>query len=363
MSLSDDELSVRCDELSAAVRRLLDRADPLHERLVRQSPYFHADTLEAGLSLSLGGWTSGERLYRHVRAQVHASAVPPQRAVVVLGGVLPPSHVQAIAYPFCLGADVLIKPPSADPLFPALFAEALGRHVQLIGGADVPAAVRAADAVVVVGSDEAVRGVSALTPVGTPWLGFGARTAVSIVGGQLGADDARRLAIDVTTFDQRGCLSPTEVLVVVGESSRVASSLADAMRALPPRRRTGIDEDALTRARELAWLRGDTVFGPESGGPERGEWAVIAAHGGQFTGTAGGRHVIVRAVDEVSAALAPLRGRLSAVSTNVAVDVPALARLGAARVVPLGSLQAAPPEWPHDGRLPFTALCRYVGRD
>ena len=97
---------------------------PLHEQLCTQTTQMSETTMSHGLQVALRHWDRPglERLCAEETPHL-TGAIVPRVAGVVLGGVLPPSHIQAIAYPFLLGASVVVKAPASDALFPKLFVE------------------------------------------------------------------------------------------------------------------------------------------------------------------------------------------------------------------------------------------------
>lgn len=364
--------SDRIHRLARAIERFLTPGDVLRERLCAETPHMAPETMALGLDVSLEGWDEAgiASLWSEEQAYMEGG-LPPDLVAVILGGSLPPSHVQAMAYPYLLGAELIVKHPADDALFPMLFAQALGERVTLVGRLGLGGVLGRADAVIAVGDDETVRTLQAEVAVATPFLGFGHRSAVELVCGSAVArseEVAVEIARDLTLFDQRGCLSPREILVVgdKADAATLAGHIAAACIDLPRRRPLDVAiEGALRQEREASLALGRLTLGPNDL-----QWGVRVEEGGTWTGTPGGRHVVIRTIDRLSSVpevLAPLAGHLSAV--GVAGDDPdpptraALMRLGASRIVPVGRLQSAPPTWPHDGRRPLAALCRWCGSD
>jgi hypothetical protein len=256
--------------------------------------------------------------------------------------------------------------PSRDPGCPTLLCNALGDGIEIISRSDVPSALADADAVVVVGDDDSVRTIASQLPVSTPVLMFGDRTSIGLVVGPEAAnnpDTARRFTIDISCFDQLGCLSPREILIVgtASDGDSFAEHLESAMRVLPNRHSLPIDIEGAIRG----WVDDARMDGSVRA-PGNLQWGIATRRGGHYVGSPGGRHVIVRTVPslaDVRAALAPIAGKLSAVShAGAALDASttrALVRFGASRIVEAGRIQATPPSWPHDGVRPLDHLCRF----
>ncbi len=370
--MSDDFPIERIHQLASAIDRFRTPGDPLRERLLAETPHMHGEIMAHSLDLALEGWDEpGIASLWSEESVALDGAITPELVAVVLGGVLPPSHIQAIAYAYLLGAEVIVKHASQDPLFPALFAEALGDGITVVSRLGLGGVLARADAVIAIGDDDGVRAIQAEVAVGMPFLGFGHRVAVELVGDPGAArstDLAAEIAKDISAFDQLGCLSPREILVVgtPNDALALAMNLDALLTHLPDRASLGpAIEGALRHEREMAKVAGHTLFGRDD--LHSGGWIV---DGGAWTGTPGGRHVVIRTVEGLAAALEalqPIAGSVSAV--GVAGFEPSdhlraqLARLGASRVVPAGRLQCPPPTWPHDGKRPLVSLCRFCGAE
>jgi len=91
--------------------------------------HFDAATWQAGLARTVAPWADAAALVDAMSSDLHGEgalcAVRPSSALVVLGGVLPPSHLQAVLRPWLLGAEVLVKAPSQDLGLPAYLAASL----------------------------------------------------------------------------------------------------------------------------------------------------------------------------------------------------------------------------------------------
>ena len=308
----------RIDRLASAIAAFRSPGDSHRKRLCDETPHMTPETMSRGLDLSLEGWDVEGLQALWAQESPHLrDAVFPQVVGVVLGGVLPPSHLQAMVYPLMLGARIVVKAPSADPLFPALFQDCYGDGVTVVDRVAWQDQVTRLDAVITVGDDDSVRDVAAQLPLSTPFVGYGHRTALVCVDGDAVNEElATALATDVGTFDQLGCLSPREVFVrgTLEQADALAAMLSESLSRLPPRFDLGpAIEGAIRTFRDMAVL-GDDVL---SGAADL-SWGVIRSNGGTWTGTPGGRHVVVRQFSDSQAvvdALEPLQGTLSAVAT------------------------------------------------
>ncbi len=362
----------RVHRLAQAISRLSDPGDKLHQRLCAETPHMAPETMSSGLVASLTPWDETGLSALVAEEQSYCSGgIPPQLCLVVLGGVLPPSHIQAIAYPYLLGAEIIVKHPSRDPLFPAIFSEALDDELLVVERLGFGGVWSRADAAVAVGDDESIHAISQRIAAATPMLRFGHRTAVCLVlGGGVARTQstAQSIATSIGIFDQLGCLSPREVLVVGSEddASALAEAVSQELAQYPLRRSLGLEVESSIRAfRESGLIGSYAIWGPDDL-----QWGVQVRVGGQHEGTPGGRQIIIRAIEHLSAlpeVIAPVAGRLSAVGVSGGPLDPAttrmLVRAGASRIVEPGQLQAPPPTWPHDGCRPLASLCRWFSHD
>ena len=234
--------------------------------------HFDAATWQAGLVRTVAPWADAAALVDAMSSDIHGegalSAVRPSSALVVLGGVLPPSHLQAVLRPWLLGAEVLVKAPNQDLGFPAYLAASLP-GVRLIDRDEVTPWSASVDAVVVVGGDDAVRAIGAHVPLATPFLGYGDRPSIGFTDAAPSSSAVAGFADDVLLYDQRGCLSLRE-LWVTGEPAAVAERLADRLRGSPPRPPLGALEDRLRRFPDLAVTAGAVVHAERVG--QNSDW-------------------------------------------------------------------------------------------
>ena len=352
----------RLQRLAYAISEFADPTTQEHQTFCRHSLHMTSAVMSEGLQVSLGPWNAaGLIALKDAEEAYTRGGIRPHSVMVVLGGVLPPSHIQAISYPYLLGARVYVKPPSADRTFAERFVRILDDDVSVVDGLD-DEHVSASDALVVVGSDESVRAVESRFPVGTPTLGFGHKTSAAIVTPDA---DVAALARDATLFDQQGCMSPREILVIgtPDDAVRLAEGLAVHFSQRVVRFRLSVAvEAALRTQREEALMRGRTVLGPDDLG-----WTIIVEEGGKWRGTPGGCSVVVRAMPDPNSAVLALTfpaAQITAVAVSgvtLSKDLRLLlARSGVSRLVHPGELQMVPPTWPHDGRRPLASLCRWM---
>jgi hypothetical protein len=274
------------------------------------------------------------------------------------------------------GAGLLIKTASQEPVFFKEFANTLTREDPEVGSRfsvltwprerdDLTKMLRAqTDCVVAYGDDATIDGF------GNRAIGFGSRLSGAVVTRKAmcasAADEvARRLARDVTLFEQLGCLSPHHVFVESDsgdEASRFADCLGAAMndlaKKLPPPLALELEDAAALRSiRETArWraIAGEAVRTIE--GAEL-SWVVIFDRDAAFTPSPGLRCVRVSAIPtlvDLKAKFAPVRGRIEAIAIagsaqEVSTLRELLAQTGTSYFAEPGAMQSPPLTWRHGG--------------
>jgi hypothetical protein len=356
------------DDRLADVRALLRVADAVYARRVALAPALVASTglspegVELGFE-SLERDASDEDLRRLVHAAGDARHVH-----VVLSANVFVAALRAMALAIAAAPRVTIRPSPRDPVIARALVEAgadrIAAGVALTDERDV--AKVGADAVHVYGRDETIDAVRSRAPGGSTVVGHGAGMGVAwITGAGALEDSAARLAHDVATFDQRGCLSP-RIALVEGDAVRAhefASALHQCLAVLDARVPRGT-LDAEERAEAVRW-RDAIAF---AGRVWTGEGHVVGlADGASLALPPPGRHVQVVAVADVTSATGATRvSELRAIlapfaSAVVAVgsDDPARAAAVApphARVSRLGRMQRPALDGPVDRRTGGVAI-------
>lgn len=305
----------------------------------------------------------------------HERAYGPALTVLVLSGNVFPVAVESVALALLARSACLIKAPARDPLFSRLLVDALVQAEPRLGevlavvrwaGGDVAveeAAFGTVDAVVVYGGVAAVAGVRARTPAGVRLVVHGPKVSLGVVAAGRAADwtAARAAALDVSLFDQQGCVSPHTLYIegdadaALGFARLLAGALAEIEREVPRGALTPAENTAIQQVRGAAEFRaGAEVFAS----PVGTAWTVVMEPDPEFARSCLNRLVYVKPLGRLTdlpSLLEPVRSYLQTV--GVAGDVAfrlAVAEqvgpLGAARVCPLGRMQAPPADWRHDGR-------------
>lgn len=355
------------------------RLDPALARLCRLSPA----GLAAGLEAVLGG-VSDESAGRVLQA-AHALPAPPRSPVlVILASNLPALAVQPLLPALALRRPVILKSPTAEPLFAPAFAAALAAREPALGeavaaltwpGGDAAreAPLLAAAGRVVAYGEQPTLDDLARRALGR-LLGYGPKTSLAVVsaGGDLRVV-AAGLARDVALFDQRGCLSVAAVYAgdTAGDAESLAAALAaelaDLAAAWPPGPPDLAAAAAVRQLREEAALRGLLRW-------EAAPHAAHAANTGLAAGTVvvdpdptfrptpGLRTVRVHPLPDLARLpdlLAPWRGRLQGAALageEARALEPALRDLGLSRFARPGELQSPDAAWHNGGIDPLAAL-------
>jgi hypothetical protein len=282
-------------------------------------------------------------------------------SLVVLPAEPPGLILQSLLPALAARAPVLFKSSRAEPHFAPAFVSALGQRLPALGDAYAAATWTGGDAeveaplhssarlVVAYGGEETVGALQAAASGRI--VTFGQKLSLGWVGP--GADPeqaARGMALDIATFDQRGCLSVHAVFAEPTVASAFATTLASALNELvtelPPGRPDAADRAGVRLAREDADLRGLTWYGNKL---DAG--TVILENDVRISPSPGLRTVRIHPAEGVPP-LEDWRGRLQGLA--IAGDLPPTVRTafleaGVSRFAPAGALQTTDAAWRNGG--------------
>lgn len=351
--------------------------------------------LDAGLAAVLGGVRRGPAAAVLARAAAPAGGRAPARSgdtsrsapiLVVLASNLPALAVQPLLPALALRRPVLLKSPSAEPLFAPAFLAALVRREPRLAGAVAAVTWPGGEAeleaplLAAAGAIVAYGGAAALADLerraaGKRFVGYGPKTSLAVIdpaaagrGAATPRELAAGLARDVALFDQRGCLSVAAVYVAGGTESaallagHLEEALGDLAARWPPGPAAAPALAAVQQLRLEAELRG--LPPPRASRPPLPPAAgtVLVEPDPAFRPTPGLRTVRVHALadlDLLPEILAPWRGRLqgAALAGPAAWSLaPRLAELGVSRCAAPGHLQSPDASWHNGGIDPLSAL-------
>ncbi|HET6232086.1 MAG TPA: acyl-CoA reductase [Longimicrobiaceae bacterium] len=398
---SIDRVARRFEDAGDELRQTAERALPLvtgysapmiRRVLDRMAADWRAQPLRALLAAELGDAGALDGFVARAGVPSAARAYGPRLSTHVFSGNVPGVAVTSMIRTLLLKSATLGKTAVGEPVLAALFARALAEEDADLGecvavtywpGGDEEmerAALEIADAVIVYGGADAVASIRGRTPAGAKFLGYGHRISFGMVGREMLSGDAAReaaaaCALDASTFDQQGCVSPH--LFYAEEGGGVsprewARMLAAEMEATERELPRGIL--APREASAIRQLRGEAEFAQFAGGAtevhasaEGTAWTVVYDEDPAFAASCLNRVVRVKPVAdlaEVAAHVAPFGSVLQSVGLAASPErtrtlAGELGRLGASRVVPLGRMAWPPPHWHHDGRPPLADLVRW----
>jgi len=304
------------------------------------------------------------------------SSEPPRLVGFVMPGNVVGAGLHEFAQALIAGAAGLVKSASAEPVFFAEFAltiaeldpDLAARICVLTFGREQRDLTRAlqynCDEVVVFGDDGTV---DALGHDGRV-IGFGSRLSGALLSREAIAPEAidsvsDNLARDITLFEQCGCLSPHHVFVESTTgieahrfASRLARSLDELARKLPPPRAIDLGVAAAIRATREAWrwrkLGGAAVDLWEGGDFS---WTLAYDPASTFKVSPLYRTAFVTPVADFadfSSKLEAMKGRLEAFAfadpaRRLDNERAWLREAGVSYFARPGMMQSPPLEWPH----------------
>jgi Acyl-CoA reductase (LuxC) len=364
------------DAWSLAVERFRDpmsaESEAIRTSLGRFCALSHAG-LDAALDTVLGGVgrPAARRLFAEARPRVRERVEPAGLVAVIVAGNLPALAVQPLLPALALRRPVLLKSPTAEPLFAPSFVRVLTQLEPALADAvaavtwrggdlalEAPVLARAAT-VLAYGDQETVDSVAARAA--GRCVAYGPRTSLAVVdaGADVGSA-AAGLARDIALFDQRGCLS-VQAVYTDGDAVALAAALAVALHVVADAWPAGpLDPAAAAGVQQLradARLRG--LCQPEL---PLAVGTVVVDPLPEFRPSPGLRAVRVHPLDDLGslpALLQPWRGRLqgAALAGEGAWRLEsALGALGISRCATTGHLQSPDALWHNGGVHPLEAL-------
>lgn len=375
------------DQLVRAIQRI-SRDDTLASALVDETG-LSAPMVRWALESTAAGITLDalDRLRDHAGLHAFGRINRARLSVCVLAGNVFTACLRPMVLSLLFEVPTLVRTSSRESLLPRAFAAALpSPFAEACGVVSFPkdddsawaSLLAHADSVHVYGADETVRAIRARAPAHTRFIphghGLGVAVARSPEPGTpppFEGDAARALALDVAAYDQRGCLSPQELLIVGGreDAERAAllvhDALADLARELP---RGPLPPDVA--AASARWCDTALAVGAVHEGEEH---AIAVDPTGMLPFGPGHRHLVVRALrddDALRAHLASYGPHLKSLGHHLGSDdanalaVPfsfAFLPSGTApRITPFGQMQTPPIDAPLDGYPPSEGFLTYL---
>ena len=294
-------------------------------------------------------------------------AIAPPTILHILAGNTPAAALQTLVRGLLLGSHNLAKLPSeglpeVDAFLQRLPAE-LAAKVEVTRELPGGWLVRA-DAVIVFGSDETIAHFRSRVRPDQRFAGHGHKVSFGVVFDDPDCRSARDAALDVTMWDQLGCLSPH--VFYVHESARAyGAALANALSEFAPR-----SPAPPSVAQAIRALREDCAFRAANGEPcavwqSEGStaWTVLYDESPGFPRTPLHRTIFVKPLPaDFATELREVRTHLSCAGLFPATPENAarLATTGVSRVCPIGRMQFPPWTWRQDGEPVLASLVRWV---
>ncbi|MBZ4320472.1 acyl-CoA reductase [Streptomyces huiliensis] len=374
---------------------------------------FSPEAVDRSLDVELANYRSGT-LYRVLRRELgdpgvlegfrddvelggRTLAVGPRVTMVVCSGNVPGLPALSLVRALLVKSAVLLKVAGGEPTFTAHFLRSLAEVNPVLADAVVVTywpgddrdalrdAMEQADAVIAYGGDEACAAVRAYLKPHQRYVEHGHKVSVGVLTRayvrRVGLGEvARRVAVDVSTFNQHACIAPQAYLVEGGGPSPgiddpgpedVAEAIAAAMAAyaadcplgsLPAAEAAGLQ----MRRAGLAWTAANSPGGAFRRSPGL-DWTVTVVPDLLSLPGAGNRTVgvvPVGGVKDVPRALRPIAARLQNVGLGALGDefgalASEIARLGACRISEPGEMARPSVVWRHDGMPCLSLLVRW----
>ncbi|MCC2684905.1 MAG: acyl-CoA reductase LuxC [Paenibacillaceae bacterium] len=320
-------------------------------------------------------------------------AYGPESIFHVFSGNVPGLPVWSLVMGLLVKSGNIGKTSSAEPLMAVLFVRSLyevdadlADTIAILpwkGGTSAleEPVIAAVDAVIAYGADSSVERIREQVPGSKRFLRYGSKVSMAMVGREaLTADrfgeTVHRLADDVSTYDQQGCLSPHAVVVEDGgavSARQFAQLLAAELQRCEERRpRAAVSQEealAIRRVRnqyELAALNGEsvTVYSSKAGT----EWTVIYHQEQGFAPSPLNRTIHVfgcTALEDAPSYIEPYRELLQTVGIAVGPErlqqlADLLGTAGVNRICAIGKMSRTPAGWHHDGRFNLLDLVRWT---
>lgn len=330
--------------------------------------------------------------FRRLDAGRTVRARGPLLSLHVGAGTVPGVSVTSMIRALLVKSAVLLKPGLGDVVLPVLFAKALAEEVSALSdavavtywpGGSSPLeslALQRAEVVIGYGGNEAITSLRVRTPVSARFIAYHHRLSVGLVGrerltAELAPRVARSVALAVSMFDQRGCVSPHAIYVEEGGevapgewAALLASAMAEVEAEIPGGRLTTSEASAVHQMRGSAELREASGSGVRVFRSNQGFWTVILEDEMRFVPSCLNRVVSVIPTPDlgvVAASLGGIRLHLQTVAVEAAEDrqqmlAEKLSAAGATRVTSFEMAPWPPPWWHHDGASVLAGLIRWI---
>ena len=374
------------EEVIAALATLLDCwrepdgpwQSTLASRLAEHAGFSESNVRD-GLRVALADWN--EAGLRRLVARELGDRPATQRhgfplTSILCAGVIPMPTLLQIVLSLLVRSPALVKPASRDPVTASLVAASVASVdadlADCVGIVPVDSSdeaglndLLASECIVSSGADATIGAVQARLSRGQRFVGYGHRFSIAVLADStLDSEHARSIALDVSLWDQLGCMSPIEIYAVGDDAAaraRFARALADALRQreeVAPLGEIDAASASLVRhERETVRMRLANGGGGQLVESDGLRWTVVEEPDAAQRPAPLHRFIRILPVTDERAlqeALAPRAHQLS--SAAVAGFSPSIPALAGVRRCPPGQMQAPPLDAPHDGKLLLAPL-------
>lgn len=340
---------------------------------------FSTANVREGLRLALADWDEAalrELVARELSGRTGEARLGHPLTSIVCAGSIPMPTLLQIILSLLVRSPALVKPAARDPITASLLAEslrevdpALGACVEVIpidtsDDASVHSFL-ASECVVASGSNATIEAVRARLEEGQCFVGYGHRFSIAVLGpSALDQRAAEALALDISLWDQLGCMSPVAIYAVGcdetdrKEFARELASSLDARERIAPRGEIDAATGAIVRhEREEARMRFATLGSGQLHEDDAQRWTVVLERDARTRPAPLHRFVRIHPVAdraELENVLAPHAPALSTAALAGLGDP--VSALAGARICAPGQMQRPPLGAPHDGRPLLTPL-------
>lgn len=305
----------------------------------------------------------------------------------ILPGNILGLSVTSLVFGLLSKSSNLLRVSEEDVLLPVLFARTLqavspelSHSIAILtwkkeDAALTDAVLQESDLAIVYGNDTTIAALRHRMPPTTRAIYHGHRLSLGIIARESICDAVtEKAALDISLYDQQGCLSPHLYYVEMGSerdedlpllfAQRLAQALYALSSQLPKGTISPTDAAQIQQLRGTLPLRGGRVF-PS---PNTLDWTVFYDSDPRFSCSPLSRSIWVKPVpdlSEIPPLLHPLRKSLQAIGYALPEErqetlLPLLAEIGGSRLCPIGKMQQPPLTWHHDGQFNFLNLLRFV---
>jgi hypothetical protein len=243
----------------------------------------------------------------------------PKLSSFIFAGIIPTPMLFDIFLGLLLKSALLVKSPSREPFFPVLLAQSIAEVNPKLGNCIAAfwwpggqwnlekIIFKEADLIHAYGSNETIQKIKKDVPRGKTFLSFGHKISFSVIGEEevlkRKSTLPKRVAYDVSLYDQQGCVSPHVIYLEENPKSssikwvkQLARSMGEMAKKLPPARLT------LGEASKIHQTRGQFQFrgkGSCLSSHPKTDWTVIYEQNSQFEVSCLNRVVFVKTVEKI----------------------------------------------------------------